>query len=124
VLLTSLSDVILVDNISVDDKKKQELLETIDFSRLSESTLQRAYDSGLVPGAYVTKAALTLCAKLRSDLDAAKVIIRDQEIRLERYGLAPGAGTAWLKSMEAGSTPSGRHKAPDSPGVLSPSSCF
>lgn len=96
----------------MDDKKKQELLETIDFGRLSESTLQRAYDSGLVPGAYVTKAALTLCAKLRSDLDTAKAIIRDQELRLERYGLAPGPGTTWLKSFESGSTPKCRHPAP------------
>ncbi|ELU17080.1 hypothetical protein CAPTEDRAFT_221817 [Capitella teleta] len=108
-LFTVLETLLKSKNISVDDKQKQELLETVDFSRLSECTLQCAYDSGLVPGAYVTKAALSLCTKLRSDLDAAKVIIRDQELRLERYGITLGAGTSWLKSVEAGSA--GRQKA-------------
>lgn len=68
-------------------------METVDFSRLSESTLQRAYDSQLVPGAYITKAALSLCAKLRAELDATRATVRAQDEQLARFGLGSKATT-------------------------------
>ena len=63
-------------------------MESIDYSRLSETTLMRAYETELVPQSYVTKAALDLCAKLRQELQEAKHIIISQERELENINAA------------------------------------
>ena len=75
----------------------------MDFSRLSESILQRAYDAELVPVAYVTQAALSLCTRLRSELEEARGVIRSQEQELEKYGLG-GRGQAWPRAAGGGAT--------------------
>ena len=98
------SERLFTDKISVTEEEKQELMETVDFSRLSESTLQRAYDSQLVPGSYITKAALALCAKLRSELDSSRAVIRVQDEQLARFGMGTGshnpAASTWRPSHE------------------------
>lgn len=70
------------------DEQKQSLLGSIDYSRLSEAALLRAYETELVPQSYVTRAALELCAKLRQELDEAKHIIISQERELEKMNTA------------------------------------
>ena len=69
------------------EDEKQGLLELVDFTKLSESTLLRAYESKLVPGSYITKAALELCSKLRTELDTARALLHAQDLELEKYGL-------------------------------------
>lgn len=72
------------EKVKLTDEEKQGLLESIDYSRLSEAALQRAYETELVPQSYVTKAALDLCSKLRHELEEAKHIIISQERELEK----------------------------------------
>ena len=92
-----LQSLVCIDKVEVSEEEKQALLEMIDFTRLSEETLQRAYESKLVPVNYVTKASLQLCAKLRAELDDAHATIQSQEVELEKYGLG-GRGSTWSKS--------------------------
>ena len=72
------------ESIKLTDEQKQTLLESIDYSRLSEAALLRAYETELVPQAYITRAALELCGKLRQELQEAKHIIITQERELEK----------------------------------------
>ena len=72
---------------SLEEPDRKRLLDEVDFSRLSESILQRAYDAELVPVSYVTQAALALCSRLRRELEDARGLIRTQEEELEKYGL-------------------------------------
>jgi hypothetical protein len=68
----------------MDESERQSLLDSIDYNRLSETALQTALDSKLVPAAFVAKAALNLCSRLRNDLEAANALIRLQKAELER----------------------------------------
>ena len=80
--------VLLTESVKLTDEQKQSLLGSIDYSRLSEAALLRAYETELVPQSYVTRAALELCAKLRQELDEAKHIIISQERELEKMNTA------------------------------------
>ena len=88
----------------MEDSEKESLLNNVDFRRLSESALQNAYESQLVPDLFVTKAALALCAKLRHELETARDIIRTQQEELDRQGLVPreGRASSWLHGVETG----------------------
>ncbi|XP_071090302.1 uncharacterized protein [Haliotis cracherodii] len=66
-------------------EQKRELLEQINFNLLSEGTLQRAFDSEIVPQSHVARGALALCHKLRSELDSVKYIAEMQEEELQKY---------------------------------------
>ncbi|XP_067657171.1 uncharacterized protein [Haliotis asinina] len=66
-------------------EQKRELLEQVNFNLLSEGTLQRAFDSDIVPQSLVARGALALCHKLRSELDSVKYIAQMQEEELQKY---------------------------------------
>ncbi|XP_074643375.1 uncharacterized protein LOC141900393 [Tubulanus polymorphus] len=70
--------------VDIEDDTRKEMLAVIDFCRLSENMLTKAHESELVPASYITRAALDLCARLRSELDSAKAIIRMQDEDLQR----------------------------------------
>ena len=80
----------------VNDTDRQSLLDSIDYNRLSENSLQTALDSKLVPAAFVAKAALNLCATLRSDLEAANEVIRRHKTDLDR---AINGGTSSAREL-------------------------
>ena len=80
------------EKVKLTDEQKQSLLESIDYSRLSEAALLRAYETELVPQNYVTKAALELCVKLRAELEDAHKIMKAQEFELDKYSTAKYTG--------------------------------
>jgi len=100
---------ICVDKVAEKDEiEKQSLLESIDYGRLSETALQTAFDSKLVPASLIAKASLNLCTKLRSELDAANAVIRIQEAELaRRKGRSVGVATTTAWTGRADSTDSG-----------------
>jgi hypothetical protein len=85
-------------NDSVDGDERQSLIDSINYGRLSESALQDAFDSNLLPVDLIAKAALNLATKLRTELDSANAVIRMQEAELERKGrglAAVGVASTW-----------------------------
>ena len=89
------------EKLNLDEDEKQKLLDLIDFDKLSEGALLKAYEVDIFPANHVTKAALALCSKLRSELDNAKEVIRTQEAELNKFGLG-GRGSLWLKTNDPG----------------------
>ena len=77
----------MADKLKLSDEQKLALVESIDYTRLSETALQRAYETELVPSSQVTKAALALCRKLREELREAQEVISGQERELEGHKL-------------------------------------
>ena len=69
------------DHLNIDTDKQKELLDLIDFSKLSEATLELCKDSDHIPAQFVTEAALVLCTKLRKELDEAKTILKSYELK-------------------------------------------
>jgi len=78
----------------MNDSDRQSLLDSIDYNRLSENSLQTALDSKLVPAAFVAKAALNLCAALRADLEAANEVMRRQKMEDLDRALSGSRGTS------------------------------
>lgn len=77
--------VLLADkSTDMDESERQSLLDSVDYNRLSETALQTALDSKLVPAAFIAKAALNLCSSLRNDLEASNALIRLQKAEMER----------------------------------------
>ncbi len=101
----------IVEKVEISDDEKQKLMDMVDFERLSESTLQRAYEAELVPGSYITKAALSLCMKLRKDLEAAKSTIKSQEQELHKYGLGAKSSSSSFFSRTYEPRPHDSHSA-------------
>ena len=97
------NDFILItsEKLNLEEDEKQKLLDLIDFNKLSEDALQKAYEADIFPSNHVTKAALALCSKLRSQLDNAKEVIKTQEVELNKFGLG-GRGSLWLKANDPG----------------------
>ena len=91
----------ILEKLNLDEDEKQKLLDLIDFDKLSEGTLLKAYEADIFPANHVTKAALALCSKLRSELDNAKEVIRTQEAELNTFGLG-GRGSLWLRRNDPG----------------------
>ena len=63
----------------MSESEKESLFETIDWSLISEDALVRALDRNIIPTKYIAKAALNLCKKLRSTLNALQVNNHDTE---------------------------------------------
>ena len=53
----------------------------IDFRKINEKTLDECKDCQFVPQTVVTEAALSLCAKLRKELDEMKLLNKSYEIK-------------------------------------------
>ena len=68
----------------LNDNQRQELLDTIDFTLVGEATLKRAFETQVVPASFVAKGALSLCSKLKSELESAKNTVSKQEDELQR----------------------------------------
>ncbi len=49
--------------------EREELLSQIDFSRINEETIAACKTNKLIPQQLITDAALTLCVKLRKQLE-------------------------------------------------------
>jgi len=64
--------------------QRNELMETVNFSLLGEATLKRAFETQVVPASMVAKGALSLCSKLKSELESAKNTVCRQEDELQR----------------------------------------
>jgi len=60
---------------------QSKLLGLIDFQRINEKTLKLCQNSQFVPRQLVSEAALSLCFKLREELDEAKLKIKSFEIK-------------------------------------------
>ncbi|XP_041370074.1 root phototropism protein 2-like [Gigantopelta aegis] len=71
------------DKISSD--QRQELLDIVNFGLMTEEGLKRACDSQLVPPSCVARGALSLCSRLKSELDSVKYIAQMQEEELQKY---------------------------------------
>lgn len=69
--------------ISSDTQK--ELLDLIDFQKVSEATLEECKQSEFIPSQYIIEAALALCAKLRKELDDSKLRIKSLELNSRPY---------------------------------------
>ena len=69
---------------NLNDDQRQELLDTVDFTLVGEATLKRAFETQVVPASFVAKGALSLCSKLKSELEAAKNTVSKQEDELQR----------------------------------------
>lgn len=78
-------------------------MDSVDYSRLSEDALQAAFDSKLVPGHHIAKAALRLCSQLRRELTAAKAVVEHQEQELFKRKGAYGSGRSrWTTTGSTG----------------------
>lgn len=69
---------------NLNDEQRQELIDTIDFKMVTEETLQRALNSNIVPAVHIAKGALSLCSKLRTELESVKRLTQKQEEELKR----------------------------------------
>lgn len=66
------------------DQEREELLGQIDFSRVNEETIAACKSNKLIPQQLITDAALSLCAKLRGELDEAQARLRLAEGELAK----------------------------------------
>lgn len=76
--------VLTAEKDNLNDDQRQELLDTVDFTLVGEATLKRAFETQVVPASFVAKGALSLCSKLKSELEAAKNTVSKQEDELQR----------------------------------------
>ncbi len=68
----------------LSDDEREELLNQIDFSRVSEETIAACKSNKLIPQQLITDAALSLCTKLRSQLEETQARLRLVELELGR----------------------------------------
>lgn len=66
----------------MSEHEREELINQIDFSRVSEETITACKTNELIPQKVITEAALALCVKLRRELDQAKNRLRLAEHEL------------------------------------------
>ncbi|KAK6174596.1 hypothetical protein SNE40_017839 [Patella caerulea] len=57
---------------TLTDDQIKELIQLVNFSQLNEVTLQKAFDSDVIPDREVAKGALALCQRLKRDMDNMK----------------------------------------------------
>jgi len=74
------------DKLSPEQRK--EMINTINFTLLGESTLRQALDSDIIPPFHIAKGALSLCIRLRAELDLMSATAAKQEEELKRYNFA------------------------------------
>jgi hypothetical protein len=68
----------------LSSNEREELLSQIDFSRVSEETIATCRSNKLIPQQLITDAALTLCTKLRSQLEETRTRLRLVENELAK----------------------------------------
>ncbi len=68
----------------MSSNEREELLSQIDFSRVSEETIATCRSNKLIPQQLITDAALTLCTKLRSQLEETRTRLRLVENELAK----------------------------------------
>ncbi len=68
----------------MSSSEREELLNQIDFSRVSEETIAACKSNKLIPQQLITDAALSLCAKLRSQLEETQTRLRFVETELAK----------------------------------------
>lgn len=51
----------------------------VDFQKLNEKTLDECKKSEFIPPKHITEAALSLCSKLRKELEEARLLIKSLE---------------------------------------------
>jgi hypothetical protein len=68
----------------LSSSEREELLGQIDFSRVSEETIAACKNNKLIPQQLITDAALSLCTKLRSQLEETQTRLRLAEIELAK----------------------------------------
>ncbi|KAL4231227.1 hypothetical protein ACF0H5_008809 [Mactra antiquata] len=76
--------VLTAEKDKLTQEQRNDLMETVNFSLLGEATLKRAFETQVVPASFVAKGALSLCAKLKSELESAKNTVCRQEDELQR----------------------------------------
>ena len=74
-------------NLDADTQNK--LLNLIDFNKLSQKTLEDCQKCEHIPPKYVAEAALTLCAKLRKELDEQKAAAAASKPSYNDYNAPP-----------------------------------
>jgi len=68
----------------LSSNEREELLSQIDFSRVSEETIAACKSNKLIPQQLITDAALSLCTKLRSQLEETRARLRLAESELSK----------------------------------------
>lgn len=68
----------------LSNNEREELLNQIDFSRVTEETIAACKNNQLIPQQVITEAALSLCAKLRQQLEETQARLRSVEGELAR----------------------------------------
>lgn len=74
----------------MSDSEREELLNQIDFSRVNEDTISICKENKLIPQKLITEASLSLCVKLRRQLDEARSRLRVAEHELSKTRVASG----------------------------------
>ncbi len=69
----------------MSSSEREELLNQIDFSRVNEETIATCKSNKLIPQQLITEAALSLCAKLKSQLDETQTRLHLAENELIKY---------------------------------------
>jgi len=92
----------------LSDSEREELLNQIDFSRVNEDTISICKENKLIPQKLITEASLSLCVKLRRQLDEARNRLRVVEHELSKTRVASGLSTYRPRQYETTSriTPS------------------
>lgn len=70
---------------NLNDEQRQELINTIDFKLVTEETLQRALTTNIVPAVHIAQGALSLCSKLRTELESVKRLNQKQDEEIKKY---------------------------------------
>ncbi len=71
----------LLEKEDIDPEMHSKLLGLIDFEKINEKTLKICQNSQSIPEKYICEAALSLCFKLREQLDEANIMLKSQEIK-------------------------------------------
>ncbi|UJR38347.1 hypothetical protein I4U23_031017 [Adineta vaga] len=84
-LLLALDDILKNEkSTQLSNTEREELLNQIDFSRVTEETIAACKNNQLIPQQVITEAALSLCAKLRNQLEETQTRLRSAESELAR----------------------------------------
>ena len=75
---------LLKEHDKLDTEDQRQLFSLIDIQKVNEKTLEECKNSQFVPANVVTEAALSLCSKLRKELDEVKLLNKPFEISPKR----------------------------------------
>ncbi|XP_060076936.1 uncharacterized protein LOC132556541 [Ylistrum balloti] len=77
--------VLIAERDKMSDDQRQELINRVNFTLVSEDVLHQALASEFIPPAHVAKGALALCARLKKDLEVMTSTVSKQDEELRRY---------------------------------------